>query len=124
LQAAKVSAAVKAVMKARATGDYGQGVMLGTQAVLAVFPDMFSLWNVRREALKLQLDESDGNGSEICSKELVLVKACLTENPKSYSAWHHRRWVMELGCVSLDKELSFVEECVPRGMTAVARHGP
>jgi geranylgeranyl transferase type-2 subunit alpha len=113
LQAAKVSAAVKAVIKARAAGDYGQGVMMGTQAVLAVFPDMFSLWNVRREALKLQLDEADSNGRDICGKELALVKGCLAENPKSYSAWHHRRWVIELGLVPLDKELEFVEECVP-----------
>ena len=37
MQAAKADAATKAVLKARAAGDYGPATMLGTKAVLAVF---------------------------------------------------------------------------------------
>jgi len=30
------------------------------------------------------------------SKELEFGEFCLKANPKSYGAWHHRCWLMEL----------------------------
>jgi hypothetical protein len=28
-------------------------------------------------------------------KELELAAECILKNPKSYGAWHHRRWLFE-----------------------------
>jgi geranylgeranyl transferase type-2 subunit alpha len=40
--------------------------------------------------------------------ELQLTEVALQKNPKAYSAWHHRRWLVQLGVVSLERELKIV----------------
>lgn len=39
---------------------------------------------------------------------LHTLQACLTENPKSYSAWHHRKWVVLQEHADLQKEMKLV----------------
>jgi hypothetical protein len=39
-------------------------------------------------------------------------QACLTENPKSYSTWHHRKWVVLQGHADLQREMKLVNRCV------------
>ena len=111
LQAAKAQAATKAVLKARAAGEYSPAVMLGSKAVLTVFPDLFSLWNVRCEALASIFDAGGESSQEAAAEELALTRKCLEEHPKSYSAWHHRRWVVQRAEVDLEQELRTLEEC-------------
>lgn len=43
-----------------------------------------------------------------CTHELALTQACLQENPKSYSTWHHRKWVVLKGLADLNAELKLV----------------
>lgn len=51
--------------------------------------------------------------------ELALIERALQKNPKSYSAWHHRRWIVAKGFCSLERELQLVRlwvcacACVP-----------
>lgn len=54
------------------------------------------------------------NGPEaahrIAQQELQVTQAALTRNPKSYSSWHHRKWVIQTRLVPLDTELRLVKQ--------------
>jgi hypothetical protein len=86
-----------------------------TKKVLTVNPDPLTLWNHRRELL-LQLfaaDTTSTNSSTSTSEspvvttttaaaavfpidpELDLTRAALSNNPKAYGAWFHRKWALQ-----------------------------
>ena len=50
-------------------------------------------------------------------------QACLLENPKSYAAWHQRKWVVLKGYADVGAELRLVARCggggAPRAGAAV-----
>ncbi|KAG7187951.1 hypothetical protein KM043_013913 [Ampulex compressa] len=69
-------------------------LMQGTERMLLKNPDIYTLWNIRREAF----EKNEWNKEEqekLLQKELTLTENCLRENPKSYSVWHQRCWTME-----------------------------
>lgn len=69
---------------------------------------IYTIWNYRREALE-PIFAAGGDAAQAASDaELALTQACLTENPKSYSTWHHRKWVVLKGLADLAKELKLV----------------
>ncbi len=69
---------------------------------------IYTVWNYRREALA-PVFEAGGDAAKAASDgELVLTQACLQENPKSYSTWHHRKWVVDKALCSLHMELKLV----------------
>eukprot|EP00986_Skeletonema_menzelii_P013223 scaffold7559_cov137-Skeletonema_menzelii.AAC.7 len=84
-----------------------------TEKMLSVNPDPSHLWNIRREMLVYLIQssqpsaidtagdnqEGDDNNSSKPSTldieaELKLTAHCLQRNPKSYSAWFHRKWAL------------------------------
>jgi len=69
---------------------------------------IYTIWNFRREALAPAFDAGGDIAKEASDGELALSAACLTENPKSYSSWHHRKWIVSKGLCSLEKELVLV----------------
>jgi len=76
-----------------------------TEKMLSVNPDPSHLWNIRREMLLFvppltTANDNTAPGDAHPSKEppfelpaeLALTAHCLQRNPKSYSAWYHRKW--------------------------------
>jgi len=85
-----------------------------TEKMLSVNPDPSHLWNIRREMLVYLIqtappsainttdDDQEGIDNDSSAKssildievELKLTAHCLQRNPKSYSAWFHRKWAL------------------------------
>lgn len=67
-----------------------------SQALLTKQPDVYTVWNFRRELL-LALFASERDLLQVqtvCTEELTFLNSCLERNPKSYGTWFHRQWVM------------------------------
>lgn len=43
--------------------------------------------------------------SSTAASELAVTEKSLNENPKSYSAWHHRMWIIKKGFSSPKDEI-------------------
>ncbi|KAG1679955.1 hypothetical protein FOA52_007019 [Chlamydomonas sp. UWO 241] len=81
------------ILSCRKAKRYDDVAMDASGKLLKVVPEIYTIWNFRREALGTAF-EAGGAGARAASDgELALTAACLAENPKSYSAWHHRKWV-------------------------------
>lgn len=63
-----------------------------TEKMLSVNPDPSHLWNIRREMLLYTSQLHVPKSSLVIQAELALTAHCLQRNPKSYSAWYHRKW--------------------------------
>lgn len=79
--------------------------------LLRVNPDVYTLWNHRKEVIaaspvvrhELEEEEEDvgeataaaAPSTSFLEAELGLIAECIQKNPKSYGAWHHRRWLLE-----------------------------
>jgi geranylgeranyl transferase type-2 subunit alpha len=94
--------------------------------LLRVNPDVYTLWNHRKEAIvasqvvRHELEEADTGEAEgagesaapstsFLKTELGLIAECIQKNPKSYGAWHHRRWLLEhaFPCTASSSSSSF-----------------
>lgn len=78
------------VFERRFRNEYDDLALKSSEGLLRANPDIVTLWNYRKEIL-LHLKPS----KEIINDELYLTEKCLQMNPKSYSAWYHRNWVLE-----------------------------
>ena len=106
-----------------------------TEKMLTVNPDPSHLWNIRREMLLFLIQSSSSSSNDHSSdqdasttnvnddeskfpspssplaldiqSELKLTAHCLHRNPKSYSAWYHRKWALVYFAThpSVEKEL-------------------
>ncbi|CAG9814069.1 unnamed protein product [Phaedon cochleariae] len=77
-----------------------ESISICTQ-ILVVNPDIYTLWNYRKEVILIKKEESkkdEVEGEDTLVKylenEIGLTEQCLLTNPKSYGVWHHRYWVL------------------------------
>lgn len=81
------------VQEKRKRGGMDKELIELTSRILCVNPDVYSLWNIRKECV-LKLNEFVKN-QEMYDRELYFTENCLHVNPKSYGAWHHRCWILK-----------------------------
>lgn len=109
MQAAKAHALVQAALQSRKNGQTPPPIIAATNAVLARNPEVYSLWNLKREVLQPIMAGPEGAAE--AAKEMQLVEQCLQKNHKSYAAWHQRQWLVEQGHVNKVQDLKAVERC-------------
>jgi len=107
----KLSAAVLTMRRESGSGTIDRQSALDlTGKMIAMNPDFYSLWNIRREIL---CPSADSRMETLNAKqELLLSFEAILKNPKSYCAWHHRLWVASKASIDLDKEIDLCEECL------------
>ncbi|KAG2434746.1 hypothetical protein HXX76_007634 [Chlamydomonas incerta] len=96
------------VLEYRRQKKYEPAILDAAAKLLKVVPEIYTLWNYRREALEPVLAAGGEEAKRASEGELALTQACLMENPKSYSTWHHRKWVVGQGLAPLERELQLV----------------
>lgn len=78
------------VFERRSQNEYDSEALKSTEGLLRANPDIITLWNYRKQILLLMKPPK-----EVIKDELYLTEKCLQVNPKSYSAWYHRNWVLD-----------------------------
>ena len=101
-KAAAYRARSQAAFERRKDGLHDQQSLDIIQRVVLENTDLATLWNFRREVLQgMYPDVADASQQAAlqatCKAEFVLTQECLQINPKSYSVWFHREWVLKWG---------------------------
>ena len=81
---------------------YDATSMAVTARLLEINPEVLTAWNFRREAIvfagcaperrRTNNLERTRSFAPTLADELALTERCLRKHPKSYPAWHHRKW--------------------------------
>jgi len=96
---------MKKILSTRQDVTYDTESFAISSQLLCVNPDIYTLWNYRKEVLLIEEKEwydnsekDENNGEErlitFLETEISLTEQCLLANPKSYGSWHHRYWVL------------------------------
>ncbi|GAA5889200.1 hypothetical protein JCM6882_000673 [Rhodosporidiobolus microsporus] len=80
-----------------AAKDYTQETLDLTTRILSLNPEFQTGWGIRRRVLLngLLKDADAATKQCILESDLQLTNASLKLNPKNYSVWEHRKWVLE-----------------------------
>jgi len=97
------------VLGARASGSYDPALLKMSEKLVEMNPEMYTVWNYRRAYLDPVLAGGGDGAVDAAGRELEVTARALMQNPKSYSTFHHRRWVVSQGFCSLEKEVALVE---------------
>ncbi|KAF7278055.1 hypothetical protein GWI33_008826 [Rhynchophorus ferrugineus] len=94
---------MKKILSSRQKETYDKESFGISAQLLCVNPDIYTLWNYRKEVILIEHDKSkedEVEGEEkfgqFLNTEISLTEQCLVANPKSYGSWHHRYWVLLL----------------------------
>ncbi|KAE9317007.1 hypothetical protein PF008_g18860 [Phytophthora fragariae] len=84
-----------------------------TSHLLLLNPEFHVVWNYRRQAidaLAAKAQDPAAEMQEMAKTELKLTLDALQRNPKSYSAWFQRQWVIDRGLGDLKKEIGLCDK--------------
>ena len=96
------------VLERRRAGRQDPQSLALAAKLLELNPEVYTVWNYRREALAPVLAAGGDAALAAVAGELALTERAVLRNPKSYAAWHHRRWVVGHRFSSLEAELALV----------------
>ncbi|KAE8961955.1 hypothetical protein PR003_g28619 [Phytophthora rubi] len=84
-----------------------------TSHLLLLNPEFHVVWSYRRQAidaLAAKAQDPAAEMQEMAKTELKLTLDALQRNPKSYSAWFQRQWVIDRGLGDLKKEIGLCDK--------------
>ena len=90
----------------RAARQYDPASYGLTAKLIELNPDFYTLWNFRKEIVLDCIAKTPAERSSLLNAELDLSFKALLKNPKCYSAWHHRLWVLDLDAEPVDREMA------------------
>ena len=95
--------------KKRAAKVHSDDALQLNGKLVALNPEVLTLWNFRRELLEARFGASSGAELEVVvGGELAVTADAIARNSKSYCAWYHRQWAVDrwLGLVDMASELA------------------
>lgn len=94
----KIEKINKAFLEKRANKEYSEATLEMTQKIALLSPDFDTVWNYRREIIEsLNKEKSPHDQYQFHLMELMSLVKLMKENPKSYTLWAHRQWVILQG---------------------------
>ncbi|KAH9515496.1 hypothetical protein Btru_011176 [Bulinus truncatus] len=88
--------AMSKIFHKKKNGELDEEMLLLSGEVLVVNPDVYTLWNCRKETfLEFKKSLLEAQLQKMFQSELYFLEMCLKKNPKSYGSWHHRCFVMD-----------------------------
>ncbi|CAK4694017.1 hypothetical protein LEN26_013352 [Aphanomyces euteiches] len=93
------------VMALKSAKQFDKHALKLSGLLVVLNPEFWIIWAFRRDAI-LHLVESDSSlKQELGEAEAKVTMEALMKNPKSYSAWFQRQWIVDQGMVTVEKEL-------------------
>ena len=91
----KIEKINKAFLEKRANKEYTQATLEMTFKIALLSPDFDTVWNYRREIIQhLNNKQPPEDQYKFFLKELLGLVKLMKENPKSYTLWGHRQWII------------------------------
>ncbi|KAL8293778.1 hypothetical protein RQP46_000479 [Phenoliferia psychrophenolica] len=97
---------------ARSSEDYSTDALELSTQVLSLNPEFQTGWGIRRTILLhgILKDAERPARQQQLERDLHLTNQSLKQNPKNYSAWEHRKWVLvTMPDADWDMEMSMVD---------------
>lgn len=91
---AKYKAGIAIIFQKKKDKIWDDELLSVVKQMLSSNPDIYTLWNIRRQVLENN-EWSKDDYKQYLENEMSLTENCLKENPKSYSTWYHRCWVIQ-----------------------------
>jgi geranylgeranyl transferase type-2 subunit alpha len=109
------------VLQLKRQQTFEPSVLPLTSHLLLLNPEFHVVWSFRRQAiaaLAQKAADPDAEMKELAKAELKLTLDALQRNPKSYSAWFQRQWIVDRGLVDLHKEIGLCDKLLDLGIAS------
>jgi geranylgeranyl transferase type-2 subunit alpha len=84
--------------------EWADNILECSNNILISNPEYYTVWNERKRAILIKFKSSDC--APFIKQELMINLLAIKANPKSYSAWYHRRWFIEKYCEKIKGDVA------------------